>query len=121
MDDGSQRGVRRLVLINGGGTAETDFGQTYFGHPYFPTLAESDFGQFYCFSIFLFFFLKKRQNMQEQAPFWASKGGPQGWGRRVGPRRVVGPKFRAFSSFSRHRFALSVSLWGSSRGILVVF
>ena len=27
------------------GTAETDFGQTDFGHPYFPTLAKSDFGQ----------------------------------------------------------------------------
>ena len=26
-------------------TAETDFGQTDFGHPYFPTLAKSDFGQ----------------------------------------------------------------------------
>ena len=25
--------------------AETDFGQTDFGHPYFPTLAKSDFGQ----------------------------------------------------------------------------
>ena len=40
--------------------------------------------------------------------------------RKVGPpRKVGGPKFRAFSSLSRHRFAVSVSLWGSSRGILV--
>ena len=31
------------------------------------------------------------------------------------------PKFRSFSSLSRHRFAVSVSLWVSSRGILVVF
>ena len=31
------------------------------------------------------------------------------------------PKFRSFSSLSRHRFALSVSLWVSSRWILVVF
>ena len=28
-----------------GAVAETDFGQTDFGHPYFPTLAKSDFGQ----------------------------------------------------------------------------
>ena len=34
---------------------------------------------------------------------------------------VPNPKFRSFSSLSRHRFAVSVSLWGSSRGILVVF
>ena len=38
-------------------------------------------------------------------------GGPKGGG----------PKFRAFSSLARHRFALSVSLWVSSRGSLVVF
>ena len=45
-------------------------------------------------------------------PFGAPKGGaPKGGG----------PKFRAFSSLSRHRFTLSVSLWVSSRGILVVF
>ena len=31
------------------------------------------------------------------------------------------PKFRSFSSLSRHRFVLFVSLWVSSRGILVVF
>ena len=43
----------------------------------------------------------------------AQKGGaPKGWGAQ---------KFRAFSSLSRHRFAVSVSLWGSSRGFLVVF
>ena len=27
------------------GQAETDFGQSDFGHPYWPTLANSDFGQ----------------------------------------------------------------------------
>ena len=48
----------------------------------------------------------------------APKGGrPEGWE----ARRVGGPKFRAFSSLSRHSFAVSVSLWRSSRGILVVF
>ena len=101
--------------------AETDFGQSDFGHPCWPTLAKSDFGQ------------------ADFGPSWcfshlgAQKGGgPEGWGpRRVGPRRVgpegwgpegwVPPKFRAFSSLSHHRFALFVSLWVSSRGILVVF
>ena len=44
----------------------------------------------------------------------AQKGwGPEGGAPKVGPRRVGGPKFRAFSSLSRHRFAVSVSLWGS--------
>ena len=33
---------------------------------------------------------------------------------------MVGPKIRAFSFVSGHRFALFVSLWVSSRGILVV-
>ena len=46
--------------------------------------------------------------------------------RRVDPRRVEapkggGPKFRAFFPSSRHNFLSSFSLWGSSRGILVVF
>ena len=34
-----------LTLWHGAQLAETDFGQTDFGHPYFPTLAKSDFGQ----------------------------------------------------------------------------
>ena len=74
----------------------------------------------------------------------AEKWGPEGWGpkprkvgpRRVGPRRVRrqksgapkggatkggapeggGSKFRAFFSSPAPIFALSVSLWGSSRG-----
>ena len=50
---------------------------------------------------------------------WAPEGwAPEGWGRKGGApkgglRRVGGPKFRAFSSLSRHRFTLSVSLWVS--------
>ena len=54
---------------------------------------------------------------------WGPEGwGPEGWGaQKMGPPRVGGPKFGAFSSLSRHRFAVSVSLWVSSRGILVVF
>ena len=46
-------------------------------------------------------------------------GGPKP--RKVGPRKGGGPKFRAFFPVSRHRFAVSVSLSGSSRGFLVVF
>ena len=50
-------------------------------------------------------------------------GAPKGWGpERVGPRKGgVELEVRAFSSLSSHRFAVSVSLWVSSRGILVVF
>ena len=41
----------------------------------------------------------------------APKGGTaKGWGPKVGPRRVGGPKFRSFFSLSRHHSALSVSL-----------
>ena len=40
-------------------------------------------------------------------------GGSKGWG--------GAQNFAPFFSLSRHRFAFSVSLWGSSRGILVVF
>ena len=74
-----------------------------------PTLAKTDFGPNWCFSL-------------SKTP----KGGPRKVGRRRGserwgPEGWEGPKFRAFSSLSHHRFALFVSLWVSSRGILVVF
>ena len=71
-------------------SAETDFGQSDFGHPYWPTLANSDFGQTnfgpnWCFSL-----------SGARAQTW-KKWGPETVGpRRVGPRRVGGPKFRAF-------------------------
>ena len=72
---------------------------------------------------------------------WGPEGwGPEGWGhegggltqkkvgsrrprrpRRVGLRRVGGPKFRALFPSPAPIFALFVSLWGSSRGFLVVF
>ena len=51
-------------------------------------------------------------------------GGRSGWGpnpEKVGPRRVEGPKFRAFFSLSRPKFLLSSLSGGSFRGILVVF
>ena len=52
----------------------------------------------------------------------APKGGaPKGGAPKGGGPKGGGPKFRVFSSLSHHRFALSVPLWGSSRGILVVF
>ena len=61
-------------------------------------------------------------------------GGPKGWGpggvgarrggglnpEKVGARRVGGPKFRAFSLSHRKSHSF-FSLWGFSRGILVVF
>ena len=53
--------------------------------------------------------------------------GPQGWGPKGGGSKGGSPKFRAFFSFSHlhfHSFFLSLvffPLWGSSRGILVVF
>ena len=64
-------------------------------------------------------------------------GCPKGWGpegvgaRRGGGRRVGaegvgalrggGPKFRAFFALSHRKFHSLFSLWGFSRGILVVF
>ena len=46
-----------------------------------PTLANFTVSVFFCFS-------KQRQNMEEQAPFWAPEGwGPEGWG---------GPKISSF-------------------------
>ena len=37
------------------------------------------------------------------------------------PSRRTAQNFRSFSSLSRHRLVVTVSLWGSSRRILVVF
>ena len=56
-------------------------------------------------------------------PEWVvqSSGAPKGGTNGGAPKGGGGPKFRASSSLSRHRFALFVSLWRSSRGILVVF
>ena len=48
-----------------------------------------------------------------RAPRW---GGPKVWGPKVG-----GPKFRFFFPSPAPIFALFLSLWGSSRGNLVVF
>ena len=41
--------------------------------------------------------------------------------RRVGARRVGGLKFRAFFPSPAAKFVLFFPLWGSARGILVVF
>ena len=97
------------VGVGGAVKAETDFGQSDFGHPYL-----TDFGQ-----IRLWPTLIGRLWPSRLWPklLFQSFGGAKGWGRR----RVGGPKFRAFSSLAHHRFALFVSLWVSSRGILVVF
>ena len=84
--------------------ANSDFGQTDFGQPKL-----ADFGQ----SLLAFLFKKKnnkmkKQSMEETRKVGAPKGGAPKGGR---------PTFRAFSSLSRHHFALFVSLWVSSRGI----
>ena len=54
---------------------------------------------------------------------WGPEGwGPEGWGPEGwGPRKVGGPKFRAFFPSPAAKFVLFFPLWGSSRGILVVF
>ena len=53
---------------------------------------------------------------------WGPKGWPEGWGaRKVGAEGVGGPKFRAFFALSHRKFLSLFSLWGFSRGILVVF
>ena len=49
---------------------------------------------------------------------WALKGGGSNGG---GPEGVGGPKFRAFFPCPAAKFVLFFPLWGSSRGILVVF
>ena len=46
--------------------------------------------------------------------------GPKGGGPKAGRSKAVGPKFRAFFPLPLP-FSLFFSLWGSSRGILVVF
>ena len=103
----------------------TNFGQSNFGQS---NIGQSILGQ----SIFDLMCVIWGPKGWGPNPGGAPKGGaPKGLGpRRVAPkggapkggaRRVGGPKFRAFSSLSRHHFALFVSLWVSFRGILVVF
>ena len=83
-----------------------------------PTLAKSDFGQNWCFSLEAFFY-KKRTEQQEKrvGPRVPAKWGPEGWG----PEGWRLPKFRAVFPSPASMFALFLSLWVSSRGILVVF
>ena len=52
-----------------------------------------------------------------QKKWGPSGGGPEGWG----PKGGGGPKFRAFFPLSHRKFHSLFSLWGVSRGILVVF
>ena len=46
---------------------------------------------------------------------------PEGWGREGGPKGGRGQNFALFFPSLAPIFALFLSLWGSSRGILVVF
>ena len=113
--------------------AEADFGQTDFGHPYLTDFGQSDFHQNCFFSLLAQpqtrFFSKEKNNKNKQG---APKGAPRRVRpRTVGPRRVrprrvragrVGsPKISRFFSLSCHHFALFVSLWVSSSGMLMVF
>ena len=97
------------------------------------SLAKKDFGQ-------LFFATSDNFDFGQLlgVEFWDNKVwgpqrvGPKGWrpkprNRRVGPRRVEprrvgGPTFRSLFSLSRRKIrSFYLSLWVSSRGILVVF
>ena len=96
------------------GTADADFGQTDFGHPCWPTLAKPTMANF-SVSVFWPSLSKKKEQQDEKK----TKHGRTNT-RKVGPRRVGGPKFRSCFPFP-HPFSFFVSLWMSSRGILVVF
>ena len=98
----------------------TDFGQTDFGQPLLAEFGQTDFGQNWCCSLLASFFqkkndkMKKKQSMEEQTPeLW----GPEGWG----PEVWGAQKFRAFFPSPATVSFFFVSLWVSSRGILVVF
>ena len=130
----------------GGGGEDTDFGQSRFGHPDLTNFGQSNFGQSISGSGFCSNgwgpnpekIGPRRVGLQISRFFSVSTTSfalfvshcvfsrwilvvfvktPEGWV----PRKVGNPKFGALFSLSRHRFAVSVSLWGSSRGILVVF
>ena len=71
-----------------------DFGQT-------------DFGQFYCFSIFLFEKKKNNENTWKNKHPFGPRGAPKGGGpERVGPEGWGARNFALFFSLSRHHFAL---------------
>ena len=61
--------------------ADTDFGQTDFGHPYLADFGQADFGPNWCFSLLAFFFKKKQNNQMKkiQTPLRS----PEGWGPQV--------------------------------------
>ena len=94
---------------------ETDFGQSIFGHRGFgpANFGQSNFGQSLA-NPFLDLVCVMAPNFGAQTP---EGWGPEKWGSESG-----GPKFRAF--FFRlppHFCSFGLSLWGSSRGFLVVF
>ena len=165
-------------------TAETDFGQTDFGHPYLTDFGQNLGGRLWpnrlwpklVFQSYVFLFQKKKEQ-QDVGPHHglhpsqeggASKGGAlEGWGPEVwekgstlanpvlailiwpilanfgqsnfwpihfwiwcvswwgpkmwGSEMWGGPNFRAFFPLRPHFRSVSLSLWVSSRGILVVF
>ena len=92
--------------------AETDFGQSDFGHPYWP-----DFGQFRLWPNQLWPTFNW-PTLAKPAQGGVQKGrAPKGWG----PERVALPKCHAFSSLPGTVSLFLCLSGGSSRGILVVF
>ena len=106
--------------------AETNFGQTDFGHPCLTDFGPNLGGRLLPKLVFQSFclFSKKKQKVkmnkctEEQTPFGAPKGAAQKRRapkpRKILPRRWGAQNFALFS-LSRHHFALFVSLWVSSR------
>ena len=107
----------RLHVSQGAPVAaeETDFGQSRFGHRGFGQ------NQFWPKPILA--------NPIWANPIWANPildlvchgGAPKGGERKVGPRKGGWPNISRFFPSPATIFALFVSLWGSSRGFLVVF
>ena len=89
--------------------AETVFGLSVFGHPYLTILGQSVFGQ----SIWICVCVVEPKG---RSPRTQKNGAPKG-GAPKGGR----PKISRYFSSSASQFVLLFPLWGSSRGILVVF
>ena len=106
--------------------AKSNFGQTDFGQKNLTDFGQTDFGQF----SFLVFYPSGLHPSEGWGPEWVGLervgpervglervGAPKGGGPKGGGPKGGGPKVSHFFAFSRHNFAVSVSLWGSSRGI----
>ena len=103
------------------------------GHPYLAELGQfllTKFGQT-AFGQFCFWWGPQGEGAQkgEGPKGWRPEGvgaptqkkGPEGWARRVGGPKKWGAQNFALFSLSRRKFHSFFSLWGFSRGILVLF